>query len=60
MDGTCNGTFFSARPLRSWSRDQISLNFNCKDNFKYFQTKLCAFVQMKDIKYIRQDFRSAA
>ena len=53
MIGVCNAQ--GAGPT-----GQISLNFNCKANFKDFLTKLCVSSQMKDIKHIRQDFHLVA
>ena len=45
--------------LAEGPKGQISLNLNHKVNFKdYFSQTLCVFSQMKDIKYIRQDFHS--
>ena len=34
-------------------RGQITLNINCKVNFKYLNQILCVFSQMKDTKHFR-------
>ena len=44
--GRATSNFFMPRPRGPWgpgegSNGQISFNFNCKVNFKFFYTKLC-------------------
>ena len=50
MNGARNDTFLDPAP---WGpvegpKGQMSLNFNYKVIFKYFETKLCVFSRMKD------------
>ena len=63
----CATVLFFALPPGALGRGQkvknyqISINFNYKVNFKDFLNQtLCVYSQMKDVKYIRRDFHSAA
>ena len=64
MDGICNSTIFWVPT--PWvpgegPKGQILLNLNYKVNFKVFLNQtLCIFLQIKDIKHIRQDFPLSA
>ena len=42
------------------SKGQLSLYYNNKVIFLDFYTKLCVFLQIKDIKHIKRDFCSDA
>ena len=57
----CNSTLFCPTPWGpgEGSKGQISLNFNYKSISKFFLCQpLCVFLQIKDIKTIKQDFHS--
>ena len=58
MNGICNSRKIGL-PSGAWGRGQKSLNFNNKDNFKDFHTKLVCVLIIKRYKTYLEVFCSA-